>query len=378
MINFIENKNFNPERVSKRLFTSSDNIGVVADFHKTLGNMETPLFKLDRLAHYLGIGKVFLKDESQRFGLNAFKSLGASYAMHKQIKKFPEIKVFCTATDGNHGRAVAWMARKLRREALIYMPVGTIPERIKEIEKEGAEVILTKYSYDITVKMASKRVKEGNMLQSDNSWSLIQDTAWDGYEEIPMDIMRGYGTQIHEITRQIEEENIDILFLQSGVGSWAASVIMYILEEWESSPIFIGVEPHSSNCLYESIKVGRRVSVQTDINTKMAGLDCGSLSTIAWEILDKAVFGTISISDKTSEKAMQVLASPIKDDPKVISGESGASALGALIELCISNKYRAFKKKINLNRTSKILLINTEGNTDPVNYDRVINIRTLL
>tara|TARA_B100000073_G_scaffold329614_1_gene317354 strand:- start:5411 stop:6547 length:1137 start_codon:yes stop_codon:yes gene_type:complete len=378
MINFIENKNFNPERVSKRLFTSSDNIGVVADFHKTLGNKETPLFKLDRLANYLGIGKVFLKDESQRFGLNAFKSLGASYAMHKQIKKFPEIKVFCTATDGNHGRAVAWMARKLRREALIYMPVGTIPERIKEIEKEGAEVILTKYSYDITVKMASKRVKEGNMLQSDNSWSLIQDTAWDGYEEIPMDIMRGYGTQIHEITRQIEEENIDILFLQSGVGSWAASVIMYILEEWESSPIFIGVEPHSSNCLYESIKVGRRVSVQTDINTKMAGLDCGSLSTIAWEILDKAVFGTISISDKTSEKAMQVLASPIKDDPKVISGESGASALGALIELCISNKYRAFKKKINLNRTSKILLINTEGNTDPVNYDRVINIRTLL
>ena len=378
MINFIENKNFNPERVSKRLFTSSDNIGVVADFHKTLGNKETPLFKLDRLAHYLGIGKVFLKDESQRFGLNAFKSLGASYAMHKQIKKFPEIKVFCTATDGNHGRAVAWMARKLRREALIYMPVGTIPERIKEIEKEGAEVILTKYSYDITVKMASKRVKEGNMLQSDNSWSLIQDTAWDGYEEIPMDIMRGYGTQIHEITRQIEEENIDILFLQSGVGSWAASVIMYILEEWKSSPIFIGVEPHSSNCLYESIKVGRRVSVQTDINTKMAGLDCGSLSTIAWEILDKAVFGTISISDKTSEKAMQVLASPIKDDPKVISGESGASALGALIELCISNKYRAFKKKINLNRTSKILLINTEGNTDPVNYDRVINIRTLL
>ena len=298
--------------------------------------------------------------------------------MHKQIKKFPEIKVFCTATDGNHGRAVAWMARKLRREALIYMPVGTIPERIKEIEKEGAEVILTKYSYDITVKIASKRVKEGNMLQSDNSWSLIQDTAWDGYEEIPMDIMRGYGTQIHEITRQIEEENIDILFLQSGVGSWAASVIMYILEEWESSPIFIGVEPHSSNCLYESIKVGRRVSVQSDINTKMAGLDCGSLSTIAWEILDKAVFGTISISDKTSEKAMQVLASPIKDDPRVISGESGASALGALIELCISNKYRAFKKKINLNRTSKILLINTEGNTDPVNYDRVINIRTWL
>ncbi len=373
MIHFIKNKNYNLKKVTERLFLSPNNYGEISNFHKTLGNKKTPLHKLPRLAKYLGVGSILLKDESHRFGLNAFKALGASYAMDKQIKKFPQIKVFCTATDGNHGRAVAWMAKKLKRKAYIYMPRGTISARIKAIEEQGAKVIVTNHSYDITVKMAEKRVKEGNNSFEYNAWSLIQDTAWDGYEEIPIDIMKGYWTQIHEITKQLDGENIDIVFLQLGVGSWAASVIMYILDKWEKPPSFIGVEPHSANCLFESIKTGHQVSVQSEMKTNMAGLNCGSISTLAWKILNNAILGSISISDGVSEKGMQTLAFPLGDDPQIVSGESGASSLGALVELCRINEYKKFKNKINLNKLSRVLIINTEGNTDPLNYKRVID-----
>ena len=373
MIHFIKNKNYNIRKVTERLSLSHNNYHEISNFHKTLGNKKTPLYKLPRLSKYLGVGSILIKDESHRFELNAFKALGASYAMDKQIKKFPQIKVFCTATDGNHGRAVAWMAKKLNRKAYIYMPKGTVSSRIKAIEGQGARVIVTNHNYDITVKMAENRVKKGNNSSGFNSWSLIQDTAWDGYEEIPLDIMKGYWTQIHEITKQLDGENIDIVFLQLGVGSWATSVIMYIIDQWEKTPFFIGVEPHSANCLFESLKAGQRVSVQSEMKTNMAGLNCGSISTLAWNILNNAILGSISISDEVSEKGMQTLASPIGDDPKIVSGESGASSLGALVKLCEIDEYKIFKKKINLNKLSRVLIINTEGNTDPLNYKRVVD-----
>ena len=373
MIHLIENKNFSLRKLQKKLFIAPGNFKKISDFHKTIGNKQTPLVKLPGLAKHLGIGDLLIKDESHRFGLNAFKALGASYAMKRQLKKYPQIKVFCTATDGNHGRAVAWMAKKLQRKAIIYMPKETVSARIKAVEKEGGEVFVTEESYDISVKMANQRVNEGNKTYGDHSWSLIQDTAWNGYEEIPLDIMRGYWTQSYEITKQIGKENIDVLLLQMGVGSWAASIIMYILEKWKNPPFFIGVEPYSANCLFESIKAGHRVSVQSDLKTTMAGLNCGSLSTLAWSILDNAILGSISISDKLTEEAMKALAFPLKGDPLVISGESGASSLGALMGLCKTNKFKTFKKKINLDKSSKVLVINTEGDTDPLNYKRVIN-----
>jgi diaminopropionate ammonia-lyase len=201
---------------------------------------------------------------------------------------------------------------------------------------------------------------------------LIQDTAWDGYEEVPLDIMKGYWTQIHEITRQIGKEKIDVLFLQTGVGSWAASIIGYIIKEWQNPPVCISVEPHSANCLFESIKTGNRVSVENNETTTMAGLNCGSVSTLAWNILKNGLVGSISISDKLSEEAMITLASPVSGDPVIISGESGASGLGGLIGLCQTDLFRAFKEKIYLNKTSSVLVINTEGDTDRSNYKRVV------
>ena len=372
MICVLENKNFNLRDVKQISLFSSWDPKEIADFHETIGNKKTPLVKLPGLARHLGIRRLLLKDESHRFGLNAFKALGASYAMYRQIEKNPQIKTFCTATDGNHGRAVAWMAKILGRKSLIYMPQGTVSDRVRAIENEGADVVVTDQGYDMAVNMASIRVDEANKKSGNYFWSLIQDTAWDGYEEIPSDIMKGYWTQIHEVTEQIGKEKIDILFLQTGVGSWAASIIGYIMKQWQNPPLCISVEPHSANCLYESIKTGFRVSVKNDQTTFMAGLNCGSVSTLAWNILKNGLVGSISISDKLSEEAMMALASPISGDPVVISGESGASALGALMGLCNTKDFNNFKDKICLNNKSTVLVINTEGDTDQSNYKRVV------
>jgi len=371
-IDIIQNQYFNLEKVKDLYFIQTWNPKKIASFHDSIGNKKTPLVKLPGLAKHLGVGNILLKDESHRFGLNAFKALGASYAMHRQIKKYPQIKIFCTATDGNHGRAVAWVARKLKRKAVIYMPKWTVPARIRAIEKEGAEVHVIDKSYDIAVEMASERVNEGNK-DGDCLWSLIQDTAWDGFEEIPLDIMKGYWTEMYEVTHQLRKETVDVLFLQSGVGSWAASILGYIATQWNHPPVCISVEPHSANCLYESIKTGNRVIVENNKTTIMAGLNCASVSTLAWDILKNGLSGSMSITDELSKEAMRLLAYPVSGDPSITSGESGASGLGGLIGLSKTTKYKDLKDKFNLNKNSTILIINTEGDTDPTNYKKIIN-----
>tara|TARA_S200000501_G_scaffold116848_1_gene109779 strand:+ start:445 stop:1575 length:1131 start_codon:yes stop_codon:yes gene_type:complete len=372
MISVAYNKNYNLEQLKKNVSGLSWNNRHVKNFHQMLGNKETPLLSLPGLASNLGIKKLFLKDESKRFELSSFKALGASYAMNNKIQKNPQIKVFCTATDGNHGRSVAWMSRKLGRKAIVFMPEGTVSSRVSAIEKEGAEVSVISGGYDTAVKKASNFVDKENKKNNCQTVSLIQDTAWEGYEDIPLDIMRGYSTQVSEINDQIRDEKIDILFLQSGVGSWAASIIGYMVREWKHVPYFISVEPYSANCLYESIQTGCRVTVENDKQTNMAGLNCGSVSSLAWQILKNGLSGALSISDKLSEKAMRVLASNNSSDPEIISGESGAAGLAGLIGLCETNKFKNYKSMINLNSSSSVLVINTEGDTDPINYQKVI------
>ena len=371
-IDIIQNQYFNLEKVKDLYSIQTWDPKKIASFHDTIGNKETPLVRLPGLAKHLGVGNILLKDESRRFGLNAFKALGASYAMHRQIKKNPQIKIFCTATDGNHGRAVAWVARKLKRKAVIYMPKWTVTARIRAIEKEGAEVHVIDQSYDIAVEMASERVNEGNK-DGDCLWSLIQDTAWDGFEEIPLDIMKGYWTEMYEVAHQLRKETVDVLFLQSGVGSWAASILGYIATQWNHPPVCISVESHSANSLYESIKTGNRVIVENNETTIMTGLNCASVSTLAWDILKNGLSGSMSITDELSEEAMRLLAYPVSGDPSITAGESGASGLGGLIGLSKTTKYKDLKDKFNLNKNSTILIINTEGDTDPTNYKKIIN-----
>ena len=367
-IEAIQNHKYDLVKAKAASHISSEMVEEIMRFHQSIGNKVTPLIALSGLAKNLGIQSLFVKDESHRLGLNAFKGLGASYAMSKQLGKNSKIEVFCTATDGNHGKAVAWMANKLGKKAVIYMPKGTVSDRVKSIEKEGAEVHVISGGYDAAVKKARNKVQN---YQDSNSWCLIQDTAWEGYEEIPTDITRGYLTQTHEITQQIKDQKIDIIFLQSGVGSWAASILMYILSFWKKPPLFISVEPHSANCLFQSIKSTKRVSVDSKETTAMAGLDCGTVSTEAWKILKHGISGSLSISDNLMEEAVRMLANPLENDLYIKSGESGASPLAALIGLIRSSEMGAFKRKIRLNNNSNILLINTEGDTDRENYKRI-------
>ena len=188
-IEAVQNPKYDLSKAKGSLDVSIEIVNEVFKFHETIGNKKTPLIKLTGLADDLGVESIYVKDESYRLGLKAFKGLGASYAMHKQLKKNANIEVFCTATDGNHGKAVAWMARKLNKKAVIYMPNGTVKDRIDAIEQEGAEVIVIDGGYDAAVKKAYDKVET---FTDTNSWCLVQDTAWVGYEEIPTDIMQGY------------------------------------------------------------------------------------------------------------------------------------------------------------------------------------------
>ena len=361
----VTNENFGKSEPSLMRMMRSWDPMEICDFHQTIGNIKTPLIHLPQLAKNLGINNILVKDESCRFGLNSFKPLGASYAMKKQIKNNPNIETFCTATDGNHGRSVAWMARKLKKKSVIYVPSGTTESRIKAIKEEGAKVEIVNDSYDMTVKKARLRCEEENQRIGEIVWSLVQDTSWDGYTEIPFDIMKGYWTQVHEITNQLRDYDVDIIFLQTGVGSWAASIVSYIMIYWKNPPIIISVEPLSANCLFQSIIKGR-VSVNNKKNTIMAGLDCGTVSLMAWPMLRNYIRQSISISDRLTKKAMNVLANPSLKDHAIVAGESGAAGLAGLLAL-----YEMKKNKI-LSSSTTALLINTEGATDLINYNIII------
>ena len=349
----------------------SSTIYRVVDFHKDLGNKETPLYELPSLAKHIGVGKLFVKDESSRLGLKAFKVLGASYAIKMELERNPQIKTFITATDGNHGKAVAWMAKTLNKNSIVYMPKGSSIYRINAIEEEGAKVVVVNGNYDLAVYKAKNKTSKLNTEAGKKICSLVQDTAWNGYTQVPSDIMLGYTTQMNEISSQLMNNKVDVVLLQSGVGTWAASVVSYIVSQWSYRPIFISVEPVSSNCLFRSISKGKRVSFNSKNRTSMAGLDCGSVSTLAWDILKKNLTGSISIEDDLMEIAIRKLSNPIKLDSKIISGESGASTLGALIGLCSSSIFKDFNLNCRINNKSSILLISTEGDTDPSNYDRI-------
>ena len=370
-IEVVLNRHCNRSRSEHLENYKSSTIHRVVDFHKDLGNKETPLYELPSLAKHVGVGKLFVKDESRRLGLKAFKVLGASYAIKMELERNPQIKTFLTATDGNHGKAVAWMAKILNKNSIIYIPKRSSICRINAIKEEGAQVVVVDGDYDLAVYKAESKTSKLNTEAGKTICSLVQDTAWNSYTQVPLDIMLGYTTQMNEISSQLMGNKVDVVLLQSGVGTWAASVVSYIVSQWTYKPIFISVEPVSSNCLFRSISKGKRVCFNSGDRTSMAGLDCGSVSTIAWDILEKHLTGSISISDDLMEIAIRKLANPIEFDSKIISGESGASTLAALIGLNLSNAFEEFKLISKINNKSSALLISTEGDTDPVNYKKI-------
>jgi diaminopropionate ammonia-lyase len=365
------------------------------DFHKSLpGYKPTPLVSLPGLAKSIGVKEIWVKDESHRFGVKSFKPLGASYAIFQFIKRIWESKynsgfnaidftnkdfltkvgsfTFCAATDGNHGKAVAWTAKKLNQKAVIYMPTNTVKSRIENIQNENAEVVFVEGTFDDCVTKCKEDAKK-------NNWCAISDTAYPGNMEIPGWILRGYSTIFREIEDAINTENrpqMDFVFLQAGVGSLAAAgASYYALRYGNKRPKLICVEPVSADCYLESIRFGNGHPLPSrgKLDSIMAGLNCGIPSLLAWPIVRDAMNLFLSISDDYAKMAMVKYQSSINGDQKIISGESGSAGLAGLLALCTDDHLKEAQLKIGIDHNSHILLINTEGDTDPENYKRVIN-----
>ncbi|WP_066320224.1 diaminopropionate ammonia-lyase [Bacillus sp. FJAT-29814] len=374
-------------------FMNREVVEKVRNFHKSFPEYKvTPLHSLDQLSKQFGVSHIWVKDESYRFGLNAFKVLGGSYAVGQYLAEKLNVDIselsfeklrsnevkqklgditFVTATDGNHGRGIAWAANQLGQKSVVLMPKGSSEIRLNNIRKEGAEAYITDLNYDDTVRLASQKAEE-------NGWVLVQDTAWDGYEKIPTWIMQGYGTILDEAVEQIAEAGQDRpthMFLQAGVGSFAGSMLGYLVEKWgDERPITVIVEPDKADCLYKSMNIGdgRPHSVTGALNTIMAGLACGEPSTSSWGVLRDYAELFVSCSDYVAARGMRILANPLGSDPHIVSGESGAVGPG-LVSLAVDKiSLNNMKESLNLNQDSKILIISTEGDTDPEHYRKVV------
>lgn len=363
-------------------------------FHKTIPGYEpTPLANLKNMAEYLGLGNVFIKDESYRFGLNAFKVLGGSFSMARYIaeklgKDISELDfetltsektreelgpvTFFTATDGNHGRGVAWAANKLKQKSVVLMPKGSTMARFNNIKAEGAEVTIEDENYDECVRMAAA------MAEKTPNGVMVQDTAWPGYEKIPSWIMQGYGTMAMEADEQLEAAGIKRpthVFVQAGVGSLAGAVVGYFTNKYpENPPTFVVVEAEAAACLYKGavLGTGEEAVVEGDMQTIMAGLACGEPNTISWDILKNHVTVFATASDGITADAMRMLAAPIKGDPQVISGESGAAPFGVLVAIMTRPELAELKDLLKLDKNSNVLLFSTEGDTDPERYKEIV------
>ncbi len=363
-------------------------------FHESFPQYsQTPLTKLPNMASYLGVKEVYVKDESYRFGLNAFKVLGGSFAMARYIAKETGKDVselpysvltseklreefgqatFFTATDGNHGRGVAWAANRLGQKAVVHMPKGTTQTRLENIAKEGAQVDIQEMNYDDCVRLAAKEADETPR------GVIVQDTAWDGYEEIPSWIMQGYGTLVLEADKQLKENGIDRpthVFVQAGVGSLAGAVVGYFAHKYkENPPVMVVCEASAADCLYRSAmkESGDLVNVGGDLQTIMAGLACGEANTIGWDILRNHVSVIASCPDWMSAKATRIYANPLGNDPHIVSGESGSVPLGLCFTALHDEDAKDLKEALKLDENSNVLVISTEGDTDPVRYREIV------
>ena len=359
------------------------------EFHKTIpGYAKTPLVSLDSAAAEYGIDSIFVKDESKRFGLKAFKGLGGSYSMFRILCerlsldyrkadfntfREPETRNKCagiefvTATDGNHGKGVSWAAKLFGCKAHVFMPKGSEEVRRRAIEEAGsATAEITELNYDMTVEYAA-------LCAERNGWELIQDTAWEGYEKCPRWIIEGYLTLAAEAAEQMGEKKPTHIFLQAGVGAMAGGVEAYFVSRFREEPPLVAIaEPTEAACIYKSVLAGDRKahSIPGNPKTVMAGLNCGTPCSVVWPVLRDCSAFFCSCDDALTEEGMRAYARPIGSDEPIVSGESGAVTYGLLLEILASDELR---EKFQIDENSVVLLINTEGDTDPENYKRIIN-----
>ena len=350
------------------------------------GYARTALHALPALAKKLGIAELYYKDESTRFGLKSFKALGGAYAVFRLIQKavaaqhnghlpspqeilsgkyadiISKMTVTC-ATDGNHGRSVAWGAQLFGCRCVIYIHATVSEGRRAAIAFYGAEVIRVQGNYDDSVHHAAKQAAE-------NGWTVVSDTTYEGYRDIPIDVMHGYGVMSREMIEQLHSTPPTHVLVQAGVGALAASVCAAFWQSWgDQRPAFIIIEPEHADCFFQSGQVGHPVVVTGDLDTVMAGLACGEVSPVAWDILKNGINCYATIADKYALEGMRVFATPLNDDPKIVSGETGSTGLGLLLA---AQGNTALWSSLGLGPDSRVLLIGSEGDTDPTIYKEVV------
>lgn len=352
----------------------------------------SPLKSLTHLAEMLGVGGIWVKDESQRMSLRSFKVLGGSFAIYRFIKaklgldhlevplaelSSPGVRAklgdltFAAATDGNHGRGVAWAAAQLGFKSVIYVHKFTSQARIQAIASLGARVEVIDGTYD-------DAVRQINLDAEQHGWHVISDTSWEGYQDIPKWVMQGYTTMFSEVQEQLAAQGFvkpTHIFVQAGVGALAAATIGFYAKRFGAErPKTAVVEPDRAACLYHSIEVGDGAphNFPGDLNTIMAGLACGDPSPLAWSILKDYADVFMQCPDYVAGKGMRVYAVPLAGDSFIVSGESGAVTLGALLFAMQLPEYTGLRERLELGPDSHILLLNTEGNTDPDHFRRVV------
>jgi diaminopropionate ammonia-lyase len=347
------------------------------------GYQPSPLWQLEQLAAQIDVAAIHYKDEAQRFGLKSFKALGGAYAVARQLQAqikqqsgadasiddllagryqsiVQKIVISC-ATDGNHGRSVAWGCQMFGCGCVIYIHRDVSVGRQQAMEAFGAEVIRISGNYDESVRQAaSDALTHGRII--------VSDTSYPGYVDIPRDVALGYTVMLAEAIEQLGDSIPTHVFIQAGVGGLAAAVCAYFWEHWGAErPRFIVVEPEQANCLQESARQGKRVTIEGDLDTLMAGLACGEVSLLAWEILQPGVDDFLTISEDAVAPCMRLLARGV---PPIEAGESAVAGLAAAI---VAREDAPLAAQLGLDASSRIFVIGTEGATDPEVYQRLIN-----
>lgn len=350
------------------------------------GYAPTGLYRLPGLAHELGLGELFYKDESTRFTLKSFKALGGAYAVFRLIQqaiarahighvatahevvsgKYQDIvsklTVTC-ATDGNHGRSVAWGAQTFGCGCVIYVHATVSQGRADAIAAFGADVVRVAGNYDESVRHAARQAAQ-------HGWTVVSDTTYEGYRDIPIDVMHGYGVMSREMIEQLDDVPPTHVIVQAGVGAFAASVCAVFWQHWgQQRPRFVVVEPENAACLFESAKAGHPVAVEGELDTVMAGLACGEVSPVAWEILAAGTNDFCVLADHYALDGMKAFANPLVGDRAIVSGETGAAGLGLLMAAKQSPEvWRA----LGFGQHARVLILGSEGDTDPAIYQKVV------
>ena len=360
---FIENKNFSFDKSKILNLLSKKDID---EAFLSISNWEnyspTPLIELNKLSKELNLNKIFYKDESKRFNLKSFKALGGAYAVEKITKGNKDI-VVATATAGNHGRSVAWGAKRLGLKCKIFISEYVSDARGQAMAELGADVIKVKGNYENSLIECIKQSTE-------NNWQIVQDVAWKNYTIVPKYTMAGYTVMMKEIIDQINKNKISHIILQAGVGGMAGAMIAGIARYLENVPITLIVEPDSAACVMESIKSGKIEKINIKKESLMGGMSCGEVSLVPWEILKNSVKFCISLPDDDIAKTMKFLGNCSFSEEKIIAGENSAPGVISLITSCENDKIR---EKLKLNSNSNILVIGCEGDTDKEMYQKLIN-----